>query len=183
MCGYPYCKKVPFTEDELKWTEPYAIGDSIQFVEPLNNSIDTLIITDKTTFNPSNTFILDPRGCKWWNGDHEFSAVTAIELSMLHDGHKYKGAFIIQKVCHKKPIMMSTYFMERLADSLYISEIKNNKLVSFVEIEDFTIRDSDFSKEVKPYSIPLHEIYWNRDKGLTGYKIGDKVYVLKSPLS
>lgn len=30
-CGLPYCKKVPFSEDDLEWMKPYSVGDTLFF--------------------------------------------------------------------------------------------------------------------------------------------------------
>lgn len=53
-CSLPYCIKVPFSENDLDWMKPYSVGDTLIFENIENVEYDTLIVTEKEIYNPSN---------------------------------------------------------------------------------------------------------------------------------
>ena len=61
-CGLPYCKKTPFSNNDLDWMKPYSVGDTLIFFNRENIEFDTLIVTKKTINNPTNKNIFDMEG-------------------------------------------------------------------------------------------------------------------------
>lgn len=47
-CRFPYCKKVPFSNEDLEWMVPYSVGDTLFFTSKETNRTDTIIIIEKT---------------------------------------------------------------------------------------------------------------------------------------
>lgn len=88
-CGFPYCKKVPFSNEDLEWMVPYSVGDTLFFTSKETNRTDTIIIIEKNIHNPSNTCIFDLEGCNWMEGDNHYNAVASYQFSTYHNGVKY----------------------------------------------------------------------------------------------
>lgn len=61
--GLPFLIKVPCTDEELQWFDPYQVGDTIIFNH--GESIDTLIVTEKKVSNPQNMDPWDTENTGW----------------------------------------------------------------------------------------------------------------------
>ena len=94
-CGLPYCKKTPFSNNDLDWMKPYTVGDTLVFFNRENIEFDTLIVTKKTINNPTNKNIFDMEGCNWMEGDNEYKANAEYQIEAYHSGEKYKCLFFL----------------------------------------------------------------------------------------
>lgn len=182
-CGFPYCKKVPFSNEDLEWMVPYSVDDTLFFTSKETNRTDTIIIIEKNIHNPSNTCIFDLEGCNWMEGDNHYNAVASYQFSTYHNGVKYTCLFTLKKECDLKPATISMGFLGQYTKKdiscSSLRSVDNSSLPN--KFKDFLIVDSsnlDAGKN-QPVS-PVSEIYWSRQYGLIGYQIYDSTYVLHS---
>lgn len=179
-CGLPYCIKVPFSESDLVWMSPYQVGDTLIFEDDINFEDDTIIVTRKAIYNPTNTFILDPCGCKWWNGDNEFKALAVYDMEARHKGNSYDGGVTLRKVSDDKPAYISVYIFEMFTNNA----IAINNAVAYVADfpqyrQTIVIPKTNLHQGKYFTGIPINAIYWNRDAGLIGYRTPEALYKLK----
>lgn len=178
-CGLPYCIKHKLSDEDLKWMEAYSIGDTICFENNIFD-VDTMIITHKELFNPSNTFIFDCRDCIWMEDSHDVNGYGLYEFSFTHDGKKYKeGFFLIRKKHSKKPAgfgfcFLGNYNNEEINEcgEYIFYNIPTDKSIVKISKSQYSHGGSD------PYTL-VDEILWERDAGLIGYKIGNDWYIRK----
>lgn len=180
-CGLPYCKKVPFSETDLTWLDPYSVGDTILFVCEETNSVDTMVITDLDICNPPNTSIFDLRGCNWMEDDNEFNGIANCTFDILHRGEVFDGIFSISKECSQKPaffdiIIWGWYPSDDISIGNTIKKSKNGLLK---DTETLVIKGPLLHRKIHYVLPPVSKLYWNREKGLTEYQIGSATYRLK----
>ncbi len=94
-CGLPYCKKIPFEEEDLLWFSSYIETDTVIYSNSINT--DSLIIIKKEINNPKNTCIFDLEGCKWMEGDNEYYANGGYDFLLIHNDVTYYCSFTLQK--------------------------------------------------------------------------------------
>lgn len=179
-CGLPYCKKVPFSEEDLTWIDPYTIGDTIIFQCDEVNSNDTMVIKEIDISNPPNTSIFDLSGCNWMEGSNERHAVAIYRFDIFHNEECFNCLYMIKKVCHKKPAefyisLLGWYLSKNISTGDTITPNDNTmKYVGTIVVSDSILRPK--VKHVMPI---LKNLSWNREKGLISYQIGDNLYSLK----
>lgn len=179
-CGLPYCKKVPFSKNDLEWLSPYTIGDTIIFVNDKTYENDTVIVTDKSIYNPSNTNIFDLRGCNWLEGDNEFKAIAVYEFKIIHNQKKFHCMTILEKESNDLPAMISFGFFGKYTNKGYSTKEGLGKTPLFPNYEgNIVVTDSNLHAGKSQLVLPLSELYWNKEKGLLGYQIEDTIYTLK----
>lgn len=185
-CGLPYCKKHPFSEEDLTWMNPYAPGDTIYFQCNELNSIDTMIVKEIKIYNPTNTFIFDLRDCNWMEDDNDVNAYGFCDFDILHNGECFSCVYMITKVCNKKPAEFYIRFLGWFLSkdlSTGSTDIKNEKKIR--PIETLIISDSILQATANLKQRPdikklyLKKLYWNRERGLTDYQICENWYHLK----
>lgn len=178
-CGLPYCKKTPFSNNDLDWMKPYSVGDTLVFFNRENIEFDTLIVTKKTINNPTNKNIFDMEGCNWMEGDNEYKANAEYQIEAYHSGEKYKCLFILEKNCDSKPAEVSLAFWGRYTKKNISTGNVVKDLTIFPQYKwNVVVSDSNLCSGTHQPVLPITNIYWNRDVGLIGYKISRSLYEL-----
>lgn len=179
-CGLPYCKKEPFSDNDLDWMKPYSVGDTLIFFNNENEECDTFIVSKKSINNPSNKNIFDLEGCNWMEGDNEYKAAAEYQFEAYHSGVRYKCLFILEKDCASKPAVVSMGLFGRYTKETVSTGNIVKELSAFPQYKwNIIISDSNLFSGIHQPVLPITEIYWNRDVGLIGYKTSQSWYKLK----
>lgn len=175
-CGLPYCKKVKFDENDLMWLNPYEKGDSIIFASNLDR-FDTIVVTAKDIFNPSNTFIFDLRGCNCWEGDNEFNAIASFGLNFIDKDIIQKnpnitdGFFSVEKFEKGKAAELSFSFCElyprKISSENDTSILLNNKLIQYC----IYIRRDECDIGQRQSKLNIQNYIWSKQFGLVQYTL------------
>ena len=190
-CGLPYCIKNPFEKEDMLWLNPYEKGDIVIF-QSTQGRLDSILITAKDIFNPTNTFIFDLRGCNCWEGDNEFNAIAGFDFKfidvdlMQKNPNVQDGLLSIEKVNKNKPILATFEFCE-----LYSRENTTYKDTSIVfskkriaDCKVFHRKDCDIGKSKS--KLIVENFVWSKQFGLVQYVIetGERFdYLKKSPVA
>lgn len=177
-CGLPYCKKVPFSENDLEWMKPYSVGDTLIFTNSEKEEFDTLIVIKKSIDNPSNKNIFDLRGCNWMEGDNEFKAIAVYQFKAYHSGERYKGLFTLGKNCESEPAVLSLGLFGRYTKKISTGDVVKDSSIFPQYKWNIVVTDSDLHSGIHQPVLPVTCIYWNKDVGLIGYKISQSWYSL-----
>lgn len=178
-CSLPYCKKIPFSKNDLSWMNPYLIGDTLIFANSENIEFDTVIVTRKIINNPSNTNILNLEGCNWMEGDNEYKANAEYEFVIHHSGKIYKGMFILEKINNTDPAVVSFALMGRYTKEPISTSNIVRDLSDFPQYKwNIIVPESNLYSGKHQSVFPISIIYWNRDAGLIGYKTSLSCYKL-----
>lgn len=178
-CGLPYCKKEPFSDNDLDWMKPYSVGDTLVFANSENVEFDTLIVTKKTINNPSNKNIFDLEGCNWMEGDNEYKANAEYQFEAYHSGERYKCLFILEKNCNSEPAVVSLALFGRYTKKNISTSNIVKDLTIFPQYKwNIVVPDSNLYSGIHQPVLPITGIYWNREVGLIGYKTSQSLYKL-----
>ncbi|MGM9865709.1 MAG: hypothetical protein ACI30P_05475 [Muribaculaceae bacterium] len=176
-CGLPYCKKTKFSKADLSWLNVYSIGDRVIFADSEKGKFDTLVVTDKSIYDPSNTFILDVRGCNWMEGSNEYKAIADYEFDIYHDGEKYNGRFVIEKLDCSDPAVALVSLMGRFAINPVSTSSITSDLPEFPQYKtNIVMTESNLHSGESQPVVQITEIYWNREAGLIGYRTSSSLY-------
>jgi len=185
-CGLPYCKKIKFDENDLLWLNPYEKDDTIIFVSNLDR-FDTILVTAKDVYNPSNTFIFDLRGCNCWEGDNEFNAIAGFDLNFIdkdliqENPNVTDGGFSINKVEKGKAAELSFSFCElysrKITTDNDTSILLSNKLVS----DCISIKKDECDIGQAQSKLNIQDFIWSKQFGLIQYTLetGEKYSYFK----
>lgn len=175
-CGLPYCHKVQLTDDDLQWINNFTNNDTIYY-KSNKNSIDTVIINEKTICNPQNTFVLDTEGVNWLEGAHEFYGFADVEMTLLHNFSQYNIAFRINRISTNDTLRYSLWFGDKKYMGKKIKEAKYT--ANNIRYNDCILIDANrmCSSKTNPQKIDLKQIVWNKKKGLLRYTLqNDEIY-------
>lgn len=181
-CGLPYCRKVPFSKNDLFWMNPYSVGDTLIFSNIENLEFDTIIVTQKKINNPSNTNVFCLEGCNWMEGDNEYKANAGYSFDIYHSGKKYEGMFILEKESSSEAAVVSFAFCGKYTKNPIKTTMSAKDLLDFTQYKrDLIVTDSNLYSGKHQPVLPVSNIYWNRESGLIGYKISLSYYRLIVP--
>jgi hypothetical protein len=178
-CGLPYCKKTILSDDEIVWMNPYNVGDKVLF-QSSDNRFDTLLITEKKLYNPSNHFIFDLCACNWVEGDNTAHANASYSLRLLNynktDDSFLDGIFLIYKDNDNKKASISFSLSGLYSKDLAVYSFVNIKIKN-KKIDDCIILDHRNSEIGEGQSdIAVQSYIWSKHLGLVQYVLhsGDK---------
>lgn len=171
-CGLPYCKKTIFDKNELLWISPYNQGDKILF-QSSNNKLDTLIITEKKLYNPSNHFIFDLCACNWLEGDNLVNANGSLYFKFSNYNREnnslFDGIFNLYKKDNKKSAEISFSLLglyTKEFDSISFDKI----MIRNKQLNDCIILDHRNSEITEGKSdIAVQSFIWSKHLGLVQY--------------
>ena len=151
---------------------PYSVGDKVLF-KSSNNQFDTLLITEKNLYNPSNHFIFDLWSCNWVEGDNTANANASFKFRLL----KYNklsdsfldGTFLIYKENDNKKadisFSLSGLYSKDSTNHTFVKVRINNK-----KIDDCIVLNHKNSEIGEGQSdIAVKSFIWSKHLGLVQY--------------
>ncbi len=176
-CGLPYCKKIPFEEEELLWFSSYPEIDTVYFSN--NVSTDSLIILKKEINNPKNTCIFDLEGCKWMEGDNEYYANGGYDFMFIHNSVTYYCSFTLQKIADNQSVV-SIGFCGQYSLRLPSNKLKN-VMIDGTIYRNCCYFDSSVLEEGTHQPVEkIDYLLWSREDGLICYSIEGVIYTALS---
>ncbi len=141
-CGLPYCRNVPFSDEDLMWIPPYNHGDTLLFYCDNKESMDTLVITDVQINDARNRHWYNISDINWMEDDNSYNAIASADFDIKHNGEVFKGAYVLYKSEPNESAEARIHFYGCCVNQRFTLSGKRSLRVNGVDYRNSIIQDS-----------------------------------------